>query len=335
MPQPQELLTALQIGDVEWGDDPWRGVCPDSPIPVKTTAGGIKDALLPCKNSRVLYTFPMVNRRQFLFTSATLAAGPLAAGYLSGRVSLAVKYHMIEKPTLSVVEKFRLLQEIGFDGTELKSDEKIDHAEVEKAIESTGLPVHGIVNAGKPEIIPALELAKQFGCSSVLTFAQTDPKKDYDQNFTEWQGRIRKALPYAERFGIPLCVENVRASFLNRAEAMARFIDSFDSPLVKSYFDLGNTITWSEQPAEHWAKTLGSRIGKLDIKDRGHTEFGEVKTKREGVIGTNGGEVHWERVRKHLETIEFSGWATAEVAGGDRTRLLRMKEWMEDVLDLP
>lgn len=276
----------------------------------------------------------MVNRRQFLFTSAALAASPLAAGYLSGRVKLAVKYQMIDEPTLSVAEKFRLLQEIGFDGTELNTDEKIDHLEIEKAIENTGLPIHGIVNAGKPEIIPALELANRFGCSSVLTFAQTDPTKDYETNFSGWQERIRTALPYAEKFGIPLCVENVRASFLDRAEEMARFIDSFDSPMVKSYFDLGNTITWSEQSAEHWAMTLGHRIEKLDIKDRGHAEFGDVKTKREGAVGTNGGEVHWERVRKHLEEVEYRGWATAEVAGGDRIRLRRMKDWMEDVLSI-
>ncbi|MDF1824334.1 MAG: sugar phosphate isomerase/epimerase [Verrucomicrobiales bacterium] len=276
----------------------------------------------------------MLNRRQFLFTTAVLASPPLTAGYLNKRVKLAVKYQMIEEPTLSVVEKFKLLQEIGFDGTELQADEKIDPAEIEKAIERTGIPVHGIVNAGKPDIIPALELANRLGCSSVLTFAQTDPKKTYAQNFADWQGRIRKALPYAEKSGIPLCVENVRASFLNRAEEMARFIDSFDSPMVKSYFDLGNTITWSEQSAGHWAKTLGSRIGKLDIKDRGHAEFGDKKKAREGVMGTNGGEVHWERVREHLKEIEFSGWATAEVAGGDRVRLTRMREWMRDVLDL-
>ena len=115
---------------------------------------------------------------------------------------------------------------------------------------------------------------------------------------------------------------------------MSRFIDSFDSELVHSYFDLGNTITWTEQPAQHWAKVLGNRIYKLDIKDRGHPEFGEPERKKPGAIGTNGGEVHWSDVRTELEKIGFSGWATAEVPGGDRNRMAGIARWMRDVLDL-
>jgi hexulose-6-phosphate isomerase len=115
---------------------------------------------------------------------------------------------------------------------------------------------------------------------------------------------------------------------------MVSFVDFFESPVVRSYFDLGNTITWTEQPAEHWAEVLGKRVYKLDIKDRGHAEFGEAKLKREGAVGTNGGEVHWERVRNILDQNDFSGWATAEVTGGDRKRLKRMAGWMRDVLEL-
>ena len=274
-----------------------------------------------------------MNRRQFLYSSTSLIAGTANAGYLKGRVRLAVKYHMIEEPALTLTEKFAMLREIGFDGTELKTDEKVDYGEVERAIDESGLPAHGIINAGKQEILPALELARRLRSESVLSFAQTQPDLTYDENFAFWQGLIRAALPTAERHGIPICMENVKASFLNRAEEMARFIDSFDSPWVRSYFDLGNTITWSEQPAEHWAKTLGTRIEKLDIKDRGHPVFGETRLKKEGVEGSNGGEVHWERVREQLEKIEFTGWATAEVPGGDRSRLTKMRAWMDDVLD--
>ncbi|MDF2375941.1 MAG: TIM barrel protein [Verrucomicrobiales bacterium] len=225
-----------------------------------------------------------MNRRQFFIASSGLAISHVAAGYLNDRVKLAVKYHMIDEPALSVLKKFRLLQEIGFDGTEIKTDETVDPVEVETAIAETGLPVHGIVNAGNPEILPALELAKRFGCSSVLIFAARLPGKDYDQNFGTWQTLIRTSLQKAEEYGIPLCVEHVKASFLDRAEEMVRFIDSFDSPMVRSYFDLGNTITWSEQPAEHWAEILGRRVCKLDIKDRGNAEFGEFRLKRKGIV---------------------------------------------------
>lgn len=241
---------------------------------------------------------------------------------------------MILEPELSVKEKLEMLREVGFDGVELKVDEKIDPSEIEAASRQTSFPVHGIVNASYEDIRPAVELAHRLGCDSVLVLAREFPDITYGENFARWQKNVRAVLPLAENYGIKLCIENVRATFLKTAEKMVSFIDSFESPVVRSYFDLGNTITWTGQPAEHWAEVLGERVYKLDIKDRGHSEFGEAKLKRDGAVGTNGGEVHWERVRKILDRNNYSGWGTAEVPGGDRERLKRMAGWMRDVLDL-
>ncbi len=275
-----------------------------------------------------------LSRRSAILGSMACLSGLAMAGPLSGRIRLAVKYDMILEPDLSVREKFELLRDVGLQGTELKTQAPVDHDEVVAAIQATGIPVHGIINASDPEIIPALKMAKRFECDSVLTWAREDPALSYEENFEVWQGHVGKAVPLAEELGINLCVENVRATFLKTGEQMAEFIDSFESDRVKSYFDLGNTISWTEQSAEDWASALGHRIYKLDIKDRGHAEFGDPKTKREGVVGTNGGEVHWEKVRAILNELEFTGWATAEVRGGDRARLERMAAWMRDVLDL-
>ncbi|MCG8599160.1 MAG: sugar phosphate isomerase/epimerase [Verrucomicrobiales bacterium] len=277
------------------------------------------------------------SRRRFLCSTAAALGAPLSghsAGPLSGRIKIAVKYHMILEPELSVKEKLEMLREVGFDGVELKVDEKIDLNEIEAASRDTGFPVHGIVNASHEDIRPAVELAHRLGCDSVLVLAREFPDLTYGENFSRWQKNVRTVLPLAEKHGIKLCIENVRATFLKTAEKMVSFIDSFESPVVRSYFDLGNTITWTEQPAEHWAEVLGERVYKLDIKDRGHSEFGEAERKRDGAVGTNGGEVHWERVRKILDRNNYSGWGTAEVPGGDRERLKRMAGWMRDVLDL-
>lgn len=283
------------------------------------------------------------DRRHFLKSAAGAAAlggspvseGLAVPGPLAGKIRIAVKYQMIREPDLSVVEKFRLLKEIGFDGTELKTDDPVDTVEIVNAVAETGLPVHGVINASNPDIADAVRLAERVGGDSVLVLAREDPKLSYDDNFRHWQDLVRKAIPAAEKSGVKLCIENVRATFLKTGEGMARFIDSFESPAVRSYFDLGNTITWTEQSAEHWAKALGERIYKLDIKDRGHPEFGDPKTKREGITtGTDGGEVNWVDVRKELTRAGFTGWATAEVAGGDRKRLAGIAGWMRDVLDL-
>ncbi|MBG89110.1 MAG: hypothetical protein CMO80_19735 [Verrucomicrobiales bacterium] len=94
---------------------------------------------------------------------------------------------------------------------------------------------------------------------------------------------------------------------------MIEFIDLFKNPIIESYYDTGNTITWTEQPAEHWAKVLGHRIGKIDVKDRGHPEFGNNQLKSKTTKGTDGGEVNWVDVRHELRAINYKGWATAEV----------------------
>lgn len=274
------------------------------------------------------------SRRSAVLGSMACLSGMAMAGPLSGRIKLAVKYDMILEPELSVREKFELLRDVGLHGTELKTDASVDHDEVLEAVQVTGIPVHGIINASDPVIVPALKMAKRFGCDSVLTWAREDPGLSYKENFEIWRGHLRDAIPLAEEFGITLCVENVRPTFIKTGQQMAEFIDSCESDRVKSYFDLGNTISWTEQSAQDWASALGHRIYKLDIKDRGHPEFGDPKIKREGVVGTNGGEVHWQKVRDVLNGIQFSGWATAEVRGGDRRRLERMAGWMRNVLDL-
>ncbi len=284
-----------------------------------------------------------IGRRHFLKSTMGSLAGGLstpfsngfaAPGPLAGKIKIAVKYQMIHDAKMSVLEKFRMLKEVGFDGTELMVNDKADTNEIVKAIDKTGLPVHGVINSANPDIISAVKLAQQLGGDSVLVVTKEDSKLSYDENFKYWQQLLRVALPLAEKSGVKLCMENVRATFLKTGEEMASFVDSFDSPVVRAYYDTGNTITWTEQSAEHWARILGKRIYKLDIKDRGHPEFGDSKLKREGALGTDGGEVNWVKVREELVGSSFSGWATAEVAGGGRKRLAGIAVWMRDVLGL-
>ncbi|MBL6911073.1 MAG: hypothetical protein ISR34_11705 [Pirellulales bacterium] len=135
-----------------------------------------------------------LDRRQFLKSSAglaTLGSLPflsLAAtpGPLSGKIKIAVKYHMIAEPGLSIIDKFRLLKEIGFDGVEVKTDHLAEANAFVKAIEETGLPVHGVIHSSKPDIAGAVSFAKRLGGDSVLVLAGEDPKISYDENFRQW-----------------------------------------------------------------------------------------------------------------------------------------------------
>ena len=150
------------------------------------------------------------NRRQFLRSSAGLVAlGSLPflrlaakPGPLAGKIRIAVKYHMIDEPSLNIVEKFRLLKEIGFDGVEVKTDHAADTSEFVTAIGETGLPVHGVIHSSKPNIAGAVNFANQLGGDSVLVLASEDPKISYDENFRLWQGRVHEAVAIAEKSGI-------------------------------------------------------------------------------------------------------------------------------------
>ncbi len=46
------------------------------------------------------------------------------------------------------------------------------------------------------------------------------------------------------------------------------------------------------------------------------------------------GNVNWPDVRQAFRDINFTGWATAEVAGGDKSRLQEVLTNMRKVFDL-
>ena len=283
-----------------------------------------------------------IDRREFLTTSsAALASATLSftarteklyACSNRGRIKKGVKFHMVDK-SLSVVDRFKLVKDLGFDGLEIHRREKLDAKTVAQARDKSGLPVHGTLNSSDPDLTGAIELAKSYGANSVLYVAgRVNEKKRYDVNYTETQQVIRTAIPHAEKAGIRILVENVWNNFLLSPLEMARYIDELDSPFVGVYFDVGNVVRfgWPDQ----WIRILGKRIGKLDIK-----EYSRKKQLDEGLrkgfeVEIGEGDCGWPEVRKALAEIEYSGWATAEVRGGDRARLKEIAERMDRVLDL-
>ena len=249
------------------------------------------------------------------------------------RIKKAVKFHMIQED-LPVLDKFKLLADLGFDGTEIHVTTKIDRQDVRRAIDATGVAVHGFLNSDKPDLKYAIDTAKFYGGTSVLVVAgHVNEDHPYDAVYRQQHERIRAALPHAESQGIKLLVENVWNNFLLSPLEMARFLDELDSPAVGAYFDVGNVVRygWPEQ----WIRILGPRIGKLDIK-----EYSRQKQMNEGPrkgfnVEIGEGDCDWPAVRQALADIGYtSGWATAEVPGGDRRRLADIAARMDRVLAL-
>ena len=90
-----------------------------------------------------------------LAQSASPAAGKAAAEpadtaavtKLTGRIKKGLKFSMVKEPDLSLLDQFKMLKEVGFDGTELRT---ADHGELKsylEVVDKSGLQVHGVVNA--------------------------------------------------------------------------------------------------------------------------------------------------------------------------------------------
>lgn len=283
----------------------------------------------------------MTDRRRFLSASSLALGGAAvssalpvssAGGEFDGIIKKGVKFSMVNEPDLSLIDTFKMLKDVGFDGTELRTENREDLKDYLEAVDKSGLQVHGIVNADKPDLETAVKFAHDVGGTSVLYVARYDRDRPLMESWNETQDVIRKGLPAAEKYEVKILVENVWAGFLISALDTERYVDEIDHPWFGSYFDVGNNVRWGVP--EHWIQILGDRIGKLDIK-----EWDENKHKDEGLragFGSELGEgtIDWAAVRAALKEIGFEGWATAEVKGGGRERLADISRRMDQVLDL-
>lgn len=299
-----------------------------------------------------------MKRKEFLKISAGVAAGSFVSPALFGGTSdkknklgikKSLKFGMV-KEDLSVMDKFKLLKDLGFHGVELDSPNNLDKKEILEARNKTGLEIPGTVNSvhwnsplSDPDpkvrkkcadsVKAALRDTKEYGGNTVLLVpGVVNESVSYDDAYRRSQEEIRKLLPLAEETGVKIAIENVWNNFLISPMEAARYIDEFESDMIGWYFDVGNIVRygWPEQ----WINILGKRIFKLDIK-----EYSREKQQEEGIwkgfdVKLTEGDCNWPVVMDALEAIDYSGgWGSAEVPGGDRQRLKDISERMDKIFD--
>jgi len=277
-----------------------------------------------------------IERRQFLKYSAAattalalegLSPAPVAEGK-KRKWYKALKYSMLPKE-LPDEEKLQLAQRCGFEG--IDGDPMEDHEaarRLAKRARELGVPIHGLVFGGwhapfsdpDPKVIEkglegmenALRCAKAMGADTVLLVpAIVKEDVSYADAYRRSQEHIRTLLPLAAELEVIIAIENVWNKFLLSPLEFARYLDEFESPWVRAYFDIGNVILFGY--SQDWIRTLGSRIVKLDLKD----------FKRSGSqwVNLGDGDVNWVEVCRALDEIGFEGYMTAELAGGDEAYL--------------
>lgn len=291
----------------------------------------------------------IMQRRSFLkYAAATAVATDLSgrsitvqAGQKETKLRKALQFGMLPK-NLSDPDKFKLAKECGFEGIEGSPMEDLDSARrLGGLARQAGVPIHSIVYGGwgapfsdpDPKVIEkglagmetALRSAKALGAGAVLLVpALVTETVGYGDAYKRSQEHIRKLLPLAEQLGVIIAVENVWNKFLLSPLEFARYVDEFESPWLKAYFDVGNVIIYGY--AQDWIRTLGKRIVKIHLKD----------FKRSGYKWTNllEGDVNWEQVRRALDEVGYDGFMTTELHGGDKAYLTDLSERIDRIIKM-
>jgi hexulose-6-phosphate isomerase len=269
------------------------------------------------------------------------------------RILLSCKLGMIAREAygkaLSIAERLGLAARAGLDGVDFDEAGAFTPEEARDAVRKSGVFVHNAINhahwqdrltsadvdvraRGSANIAHCIRVSHAAGGSGVLIVIGS--ADDGPTEVIEERARveIRKLIPLAASLGQHILVENVwnrmqydhGAPPEQTAERFVKFIDSFQSPWVGMYYDIGNHWKYG-QPGD-WIRAFGPRCVKLDVKG-----FSRAKN---GFTEITEGDLPWDQVRKALEEIGFSGWATAEVGGGGLERLTQVREQMQKVFGL-
>ncbi len=292
------------------------------------------------------------SRRHFLklTVAGTAALGALpasfaeAAGQAGGKLSLekGLVYSMLPEK-MSVPDRFKLARDTGFKVVQAPTTPDTRAAEeLKKAAEMAGVRIDSVMNtahwkyplsSADPAVVAksmegmrtSLHNAKLWGSDAVLLVpAVVNPQTSYREAWARSQRQIRKLLPLAEEVKVVIAIEEVWNKFLLDPVSMARYIDEFRSPWVKSWFDVGNVVFYGYP--QDWIHTLSRRIVKLHLKD-----FKVTHSCYEWV-NLGDGEVMWPAVRQSLIDIGYSGSAICELKSGDEAYLRDLSRRIDRLL---
>ena len=264
-------------------------------------------------------------------------AGPAPAfPPAGGRIKKAVQIYMLPK-TMSYADRFKLARDVGFEGVEAQTIEDPKEAEeIKRASEDAKLPIHSVMNmahwenplsSSDPSRIKksldgmktSLHNAKLWGADAVLLVpGVVDANTRYRDAWTRSQKNIRTLIPLAEELKVVIAIEEVWNKFLLSPLEMARYVDEFQNPWIKAYFDVGNVVIFGFP--QDWIRTLGNRTVKVHLKDFKIKSHGFSPFEAD-FVNLGDGDIDWAAVRKAFAEVGYKGWATTEIEPGDEAYL--------------
>jgi hexulose-6-phosphate isomerase len=229
-------------------------------------------------------------------------------------------------------ERFKMVRDAGFEVVQVPTEPDQSKAEeIKKAADRANVGIDSIMNmdhwkyplsSSDPAVVEkslagmrtSLRNAKLWGADVVLLVpAVVNPQTSYVDAWTRSQKQIRTLMPLAEELKVVIAIEEVWNKFLLSPPEMTKYIDEFQSPWIKAWFDVGNVMLYGYP--QDWIRTLDKRIAKVHLKD--------FKRKQDGYAWVNLGEgdVDWPAVRAAFAETGYSGSVIAELQPGDEAYL--------------
>lgn len=272
--------------------------------------------------------------------AASLQAGPSTTPAAPLPIKKGVLLEMLPK-NLSYADRLKLARDVGFQGIQANTtpDPRVAE-EIKEAADAAGIKIDSVMNmdhwkyplsSADPAVVEkslegmrtSLHNAKLWGCYSVLLVpAVVNEETSYRDAWNRSQQQIRKLIPLAEELKVVIALEEVWNKFLLSPLEFAEYVDLFESPWIKAWFDVGNVVLFGYP--QDWIRTLGKRVVEVHLKD----------FKREGYQWVNLGEgsVNWPEVRKAFGEIGYNGFAICELEGGDEAYLRDLSKRVDRLL---
>ncbi len=233
---------------------------------------------------------------------------------------------------LSYTERFKLARDAGFAVVQAPTTADMHVAEeMKKAADTANIRIDSVMNmdhwkyplsSGDAAVAAkcmegmktSLHNAKLWGSDAVLLVpAVVNAQTSYADAWTRSQARIHELLPMAEELKVVIAIEEVWNKFLLSPLEMVAYIDEFQSPWVKTWFDVGNVVLYGYP--QDWIRTLDKRTCKVHLKDFKRKEGGYAW------VNLGDGDVDWAAVRQAFADVGYAGSAIAELDGGDEAYL--------------
>ncbi|MGH9454190.1 MAG: sugar phosphate isomerase/epimerase family protein [Terriglobia bacterium] len=260
-------------------------------------------------------------------TAALAASQSAQAGRLP--IKKAVLYSMLPKE-LSAAERFQVASYCGFEQVECPTTpDRKEAEEILQAADIAKVRIHSVMNmdhwryplsSPDPAVVQksidgmrtSMHNAHLWRADTVLLVpAVVTPEVSYRQAWDRSVTQIRKLLPLADELKVTIAIEEVWNKFLLSPLEFPRFVDQFQSPWVKSYFDVGNVVLYGYP--QDWIRELDKRFVKMHLKD--------FNRKSNQFVNLGDGSIEWPEVRKALAEVGYNGYATTELDGGDEAYL--------------